>query len=181
MMYVLKFSFTITSLILKSQSNQFFAKLPYDTLAIGKCVVHDRQSTLISNTFPKPRAICLRECLRHAGLFLASHSKSGHADLAARYTDFAPKFNGRYLTSNVNITVFDENNNVVSVPLGSTWLSTVASRLHGSNFTMQVALPNLTPASMIYFLDVCCGGSLSAIDQGPESHGVWSALQFREQ
>ncbi|KAG9089399.1 hypothetical protein FRC07_012341 [Ceratobasidium sp. 392] len=36
------------------------------------------------------------------------------------HTSFAPKLNGRYLTSNVNITVFDKNtNSSISVPLGS--------------------------------------------------------------
>ncbi|KAG8725534.1 hypothetical protein FRC09_011261 [Ceratobasidium sp. 395] len=35
------------------------------------------------------------------------------------HTNFAPKLNGRYLTSNVNITVFDKkSNSSVSVPLG---------------------------------------------------------------
>ena len=35
-----------------------------------------------------------------------------------RYTNFAPAFKGRYLTSNVNITVFNEEGQVVSVPVG---------------------------------------------------------------
>ena len=34
------------------------------------------------------------------------------------YTNFAPKLGGRYLSSNVNITVFDKHNNSVSVPVG---------------------------------------------------------------
>ena len=34
------------------------------------------------------------------------------------YTNFAPKLDGRYLSSNVNITVFDKHGNNVSVPVG---------------------------------------------------------------
>ena len=36
-----------------------------------------------------------------------------------RYKNFVPKLKGRYLPSNVNITVLDEHGNVVSVPVGS--------------------------------------------------------------
>lgn len=35
------------------------------------------------------------------------------------HTNFAPALNGRYLSSNANITIFDENNNTVSVPVGN--------------------------------------------------------------
>ncbi|KAK7039002.1 hypothetical protein VNI00_010394 [Paramarasmius palmivorus] len=35
------------------------------------------------------------------------------------HQNFAPALNGRYLSSNVNITVVDENNNAVSVPVGN--------------------------------------------------------------
>jgi hypothetical protein len=33
--------------------------------------------------------------------------------------NFGQHYKGRYLSSNVNITVFDANNNSVSVPVGS--------------------------------------------------------------
>lgn len=36
-----------------------------------------------------------------------------------RYTNFVPHLNGRYLSSNVNITVFNSDGEVVSVPVGS--------------------------------------------------------------
>lgn len=39
-----------------------------------------------------------------------------------RHRNFAPTFKGRYLTSNVNITVPDQYGNPVSVPVGSTLL-----------------------------------------------------------
>ncbi|EEB95700.1 hypothetical protein MPER_05288, partial [Moniliophthora perniciosa FA553] len=35
------------------------------------------------------------------------------------HQNFAPALDGRYLSSNVNITVVDENNNTVSVPVGN--------------------------------------------------------------
>ena len=35
------------------------------------------------------------------------------------HTTFAPKLNGRYLSSNVNLTVLDEFGRNVSVPVGS--------------------------------------------------------------
>lgn len=38
-----------------------------------------------------------------------------------RHKNFAPKLNGRYLSSNVNITLLDEHDNIVNVPVGSTW------------------------------------------------------------
>ena len=34
------------------------------------------------------------------------------------YKNFAPRLNGRYLSSNVNITVTDSRGNNVSVPVG---------------------------------------------------------------
>lgn len=40
-----------------------------------------------------------------------------------RYQNFAPKLKGRYLSSNVNITVLNESGKVVSVPVGSTYHS----------------------------------------------------------
>lgn len=36
-----------------------------------------------------------------------------------RYQNLAPKLNGRYLSSNVNITVADQNNKTIDVPVGS--------------------------------------------------------------
>lgn len=36
------------------------------------------------------------------------------------YKNFVPKLNGRYLSSNVNITVADKHGNPVSVPVGGT-------------------------------------------------------------
>ena len=36
------------------------------------------------------------------------------------HQNFAPKLNGRYLSSNVNITVPDKDGNPISIPVGGT-------------------------------------------------------------
>jgi hypothetical protein len=43
--------------------------------------------------------------------------------LSDRHMNFGQHYKGRYLSSNVNITVFDANNNSVSVPVGSMLIS----------------------------------------------------------
>lgn len=43
--------------------------------------------------------------------------------LLYRYQNFAPKFEGRYLSSNVNITVVDKDGKPMSVPVGSAYNS----------------------------------------------------------
>lgn len=57
--------------------------------------------------------------LSHLTVLSLSHELSDGYDVALdMHTDFAPFWKGRYLSSNVNITVFDENHNPVSVPVG---------------------------------------------------------------
>jgi hypothetical protein len=77
--------------------------------------------------------------------------KFSSADVTGRYKDFAPKFHGRYLSSNVNITVFDDQNNVVSVPIGSA--SCPICFKHSFSvlrvYVMQAVLPNSTPQSTV--------------------------------
>ncbi|KAL4249233.1 Calcineurin-like phosphoesterase domain-containing protein [Abortiporus biennis] len=48
-----------------------------------------------------------------------NHEMSPFANTLDMHVNFAPKLNGRYLTSNVNITVPDAHGNAVSVPVGS--------------------------------------------------------------
>jgi hypothetical protein len=48
-------------------------------------------------------------------------------ELVSRYTNFVPHFPGRYLTSNVNITVEDASGNPTSVPLGSEFSSSLSA------------------------------------------------------
>jgi 2',3'-cyclic-nucleotide 2'-phosphodiesterase (5'-nucleotidase family) len=65
-------------------SNQFFAELPYDILAIGNHELYIYNNTL---------------------------------DM---HQNFAPKFPGRYLSSNVNITITDKHGVNKTSPVGST-------------------------------------------------------------
>src|SRR5579863_9239335 len=50
-----------------------------------------------------------------------SHELYNYSVTLDMYLNFAPKFPGRYLSSNVNITVEHSNGSVVSVPVGSKW------------------------------------------------------------
>ncbi|GLB37901.1 putative ser thr protein phosphatase [Lyophyllum shimeji] len=52
-------------------------------------------------------------------LAIGNHELYVYANALDMHKNFAPKFDGRYLSSNVNITVPDENGNPVSVPVGS--------------------------------------------------------------
>lgn len=53
-------------------------------------------------------------------MFRASHELYIYANTLDMYKNFVPKLNGRYLSSNVNITVADKHGNPVSVPVGGT-------------------------------------------------------------
>jgi len=48
-----------------------------------------------------------------------SHELYNYSVTLDMYLNFAPKFPGRYLSSNVNITVGNSNGSVVNVPVGS--------------------------------------------------------------
>ncbi|KAH0828973.1 Metallo-dependent phosphatase-like protein [Lanmaoa asiatica] len=50
---------------------------------------------------------------------IGNHELYVYADTYDMYTNFVPHLNGRYLSSNVNITVFNSDGEVVSVPVGS--------------------------------------------------------------
>ncbi|KIK61123.1 hypothetical protein GYMLUDRAFT_43221 [Collybiopsis luxurians FD-317 M1] len=50
---------------------------------------------------------------------IGNHELYDYINTWDMHTNFAPALNGKYLSSNANITVFDENNNTVSVPVGS--------------------------------------------------------------
>ena len=159
MMYVLKCSFTITFfLIPKSQSNQFLARLPYDVLAIGKCVVHNRQCTLISKHIPLATSYmftpmpttCRSLRLTQSPVTLMSMLGT-RISLPSSMGDISPPTS--ISPSMIKTTMLSTYHWVVR----SCRLD--ASSLHGSNVIMQVALPNLTPPSMIYLSDVCYGES----------------------
>ena len=50
---------------------------------------------------------------------IGNHELYIYANTLDMYQNFAPAFKGRYLSSNVNITVADEHGKPVSVPVGS--------------------------------------------------------------
>ncbi|KAJ3484950.1 hypothetical protein NLI96_g5293 [Meripilus lineatus] len=50
---------------------------------------------------------------------IGNHELYVYANTLDMYKNFAPKLKGRYLSSNVNITVLDEQGNVISVPVGN--------------------------------------------------------------
>ncbi|KAF7294146.1 hypothetical protein HMN09_01143000 [Mycena chlorophos] len=52
-------------------------------------------------------------------LSIGNHELRVYANTLDMHTNFAMHYEGRYLTSNVNITVFDEDGQAVSVPVGS--------------------------------------------------------------
>jgi len=54
---------------------------------------------------------------------MLSHELYVYNDTLDMYSSFAPRLGGRYLSSNVNITIPDPNGNPVSVPVGSECLS----------------------------------------------------------
>jgi hypothetical protein len=55
----------------------------------------------------------------NASLVEYSHELYVYANTLDMYMNFAPKFPGRYLSSNVNITVAGPDGTLISVPVGS--------------------------------------------------------------
>ena len=82
-----------------SQSDEFFARLPYDLLTIGKYV----------------HGVVLRgEHLTDT----RSHELYSNMVAQDMHANFTKKFPGRYLTSNAYITVTDAHNKSQTVPIG---------------------------------------------------------------
>ncbi|KAJ4487149.1 5'-nucleotidase [Lentinula edodes] len=50
---------------------------------------------------------------------IGNHELYDYINTWDMYTNFVPALDGKYLSSNVNITVFDANNNTVDVPVGN--------------------------------------------------------------
>ncbi|PCH36598.1 hypothetical protein WOLCODRAFT_167014 [Wolfiporia cocos MD-104 SS10] len=55
-------------------------------------------------------------------LAIGNHELYDYANTYDMYTNFAPHWNGRYLSSNANITVYDGDNNTISVPVGERYV-----------------------------------------------------------
>ncbi|KAF8806633.1 hypothetical protein BYT27DRAFT_7191187 [Phlegmacium glaucopus] len=93
-----------------------------DLLLVDSGDVHD--GTGLSDGFP-PGGVDAHDSdqfmkkLPYDVLTVGNHEMEIYPNAFDMFTDFAPAFKGRYLTSNVNITVFDKHGQVVSVPVGS--------------------------------------------------------------
>ncbi|KAJ7827637.1 Metallo-dependent phosphatase-like protein [Mycena olivaceomarginata] len=65
-------------------------------------------------------------------LAIGNHELYTYANTFDMHMNFGQHYKGRYLSSNVNITVFDANNNSVSVPVGSMLIKTTTARRNRS-------------------------------------------------
>ncbi|KAK0189114.1 Metallo-dependent phosphatase-like protein [Armillaria mellea] len=93
-----------------------------DLLLIDSGDVHD--GTGLSDGFP-PGGVDGHEStqflveLPYDVMAIGNHELYDYVVTLDMHQNFAPKLNGRYLSSNVNITLADQNNNTVDVPVGS--------------------------------------------------------------
>ncbi|KAH9855907.1 Metallo-dependent phosphatase-like protein [Lenzites betulinus] len=92
-----------------------------DLLLVDSGDLHD--GTGLSDGFP-PGGVDAHESnkfildLPYDVMAIGNHELYIYANTLDMYKNFAPKRNGRYLSSNVNITVLNEHGEVVSVPVG---------------------------------------------------------------
>ncbi|KAJ7770978.1 Metallo-dependent phosphatase-like protein [Mycena maculata] len=93
-----------------------------DLLLVDSGDLHD--GTGLTDGFP-PGGVDARDSneffkqIPYDVLAIGNHELYIYANTLDMHTNFAQHFKGRYLSSNVNITVFDANNQSVSVPVGS--------------------------------------------------------------
>lgn len=103
------------------ESNKFFSQLPYDVLAIGKYVLPFQHGICIEVDFPVGQPVTNYTTTTSRSTckdVVTSHRLGVLTCNTDRHKNFAPKFNGRYLSSNANITVNDTIGNPISVPVG---------------------------------------------------------------
>ncbi|KAI0076521.1 hypothetical protein K474DRAFT_1662882 [Panus rudis PR-1116 ss-1] len=97
-------------------------KKDVDLLLVDSGDLHD--GTGLSDGFP-PGGVDAHESnkfvaqLPYDVMAIGNHELYIYANTLDMYKNFAPKLKGRYLSSNVNITVLNEHNQTVSVPVGS--------------------------------------------------------------
>ncbi|KAJ7055073.1 Metallo-dependent phosphatase-like protein [Mycena amicta] len=93
-----------------------------DLLLVDSGDMHD--GTGLSDGFP-PGSVDARDSgeffkqIPYDVLAIGNHELYKYANTFDMHTNFGRHYEGRYLSSNVNITVFDENNQTTSVPVGS--------------------------------------------------------------
>ncbi|KAF9444855.1 hypothetical protein P691DRAFT_806595 [Macrolepiota fuliginosa MF-IS2] len=92
-----------------------------DLLLIDSGDVHD--GTGLSDGFP-PGGVDAQDAnefikkLPYDAMTIGNHELYVYNDTLDMYQNFAPALKGRYLSSNVNITITDQDGNAVSVPVG---------------------------------------------------------------
>ncbi|THV06273.1 hypothetical protein K435DRAFT_645636, partial [Dendrothele bispora CBS 962.96] len=92
-----------------------------DLLLIDSGDLHD--GTGLSDGFP-PGGVDAHDSnqflkqLPYDVMAIGNHELYIYANTLDMHTNFAPALNGRYLSSNVNITTVDANNNTIDVPVG---------------------------------------------------------------
>ncbi|KAH7918982.1 Metallo-dependent phosphatase [Leucogyrophana mollusca] len=97
-----------------------------DLLLVDSGDLHD--GTGLSDGFP-PGGVDAHESnkflerLPYDVMSIGNHELYIYANTYDMYTNFVPHLNGRYLSSNVNITVFGADGEAESVPVGGEWLS----------------------------------------------------------
>ncbi|KAK0488716.1 Metallo-dependent phosphatase-like protein [Armillaria novae-zelandiae] len=93
-----------------------------DLLLVDSGDLHD--GTGLSDGYP-PGGVDAHEStkflteLPYDVMAIGNHELYVYANTLDMYQNFAPKLNGRYLSSNVNITLADQNNKTIDVPVGS--------------------------------------------------------------
>ncbi|KAF8627608.1 hypothetical protein AX15_004314 [Amanita polypyramis BW_CC] len=105
-----------------SHMKQIAIKRDVDLLLVDSGDLHD--GTGLSDGFP-PGGVDAHDSneffkkLPYDVLAIGNHELYVYANTFDMYKSFVPRFNGRYLSSNVNITIPDANGNPISVPVGS--------------------------------------------------------------
>ncbi|KAI9573256.1 Metallo-dependent phosphatase-like protein [Boletus coccyginus] len=102
-----------------------------DLLLVDSGDLHD--GTGLSDGFP-PGSVDAHESNKFLELLpydvmaIGNHELYVYANTYDMYTNFAPNLNGRYLSSNVNITVLNSDGEVVNVPVGDRYTKFTTSQ-----------------------------------------------------
>lgn len=106
-------------------------KKDVDLLLVDSGDIHD--GTGLSDGFP-PGGVDAHESnkflerLPYDLMAIGNHELYVYADTYDMYTNFVPNLHGRYLSSNVNITVFNSDGQAVSVPVGNRFVKFTTSK-----------------------------------------------------
>lgn len=99
------------------------------------------------------------------------------SDICARHKNFAPKLKGRYLSSNVNITLLDEHNNIVNVPVGSAYYRFSVSRMFTGIYLANRSVCQVQDKKVRREVSkLFPNRRLTYLHQGSQSHCSWCPL-----